>query len=87
MEKLLLNALIEARSCERFRILWKNIPDKELSTFYYELMVSEAGHYRNFLALAKEYVDEKIVNERWRQILEAEAKIVKGLAVRGDRMH
>jgi tRNA 2-(methylsulfanyl)-N6-isopentenyladenosine37 hydroxylase len=87
LEKLLLNALIEARSCERFRILWKNIPDHGLSVFYYELMVSEAGHYKNFLQLAKEYNPEKIVEARWRELLEAEAEIVKQLEVRGDRMH
>jgi tRNA 2-(methylsulfanyl)-N6-isopentenyladenosine37 hydroxylase len=87
VEKLLLNALIEARSCERFKILWKNIADKELSAFYYELMVSEAGHYKNFLALAKEFADEKLVNERWRQILEEEARILKNMEVRGDRLH
>lgn len=87
MEKLLMNALIEARSCERFKILWKNIPDPELSTFYYELMVSEAGHYRNFLLLAKEYMSEEEVEHRWRELLEQEAEIVKNLKVRGDRMH
>jgi tRNA 2-(methylsulfanyl)-N6-isopentenyladenosine37 hydroxylase len=87
VEKLLLNALIEARSCERFKILWKNIADKELSAFYYELMVSEAGHYKNFLALAKEFADEKLVNERWRQILEEEARILKNMEVRSDRLH
>src|SRR6478736_2394838 len=87
VEKLLINALIEARSCERFRLLWKNIPDKELSEFYYELMVSEAGHYKTFLQLAKYYVAEEIVNDRWRELLEQEAKLVKGLSIRGDRMH
>jgi tRNA-(ms[2]io[6]A)-hydroxylase len=87
LEKLLLNALIEARSCERFKILWKNIPDKSLSKFYYELMVSEAGHYKNFLQLAKEYMPEELVNKRWAQFLEQEAEIVKNLKVRGDRMH
>lgn len=87
MEKLLMNALIEARSCERFKILWKNIPDPELSTFYYELMVSEAGHYKNFLQLAKEYSPEEEVEHRWRELLEQEAEIVKNLTVRGDRMH
>ena len=87
LEKLLMNALIEARSCERFKILWKNIPDKELADFYYELMVSEAGHYRNFLDLAKEYMPEETVNARWRELLEEEAGIVKNLKVRGDRMH
>lgn len=87
VEKLLMSALIEARSCERFRLLWKEISDKELSQFYYELMVSEAGHYKNFLALAKEYMDADKVMERWREILAAESEIVKTLEVRGDRMH
>jgi tRNA-(ms[2]io[6]A)-hydroxylase len=87
MEKLLLNALIEARSCERFKILWKNIPDKELAEFYHELMISEAGHYKNFLQLAKEYMPEDVVMNRWHELLAQEAKIVESLAVRGDRMH
>jgi tRNA 2-(methylsulfanyl)-N6-isopentenyladenosine37 hydroxylase len=87
MERLLMNALIEARSCERFKILWKNIKDESLSKFYYELMVSEAGHYRTFLQLAKEYMPENVVMARWKELLEEEADIVKGLSVRGDRMH
>ena len=87
VEKLLMNALIEARSCERFKILWKNIGDESLSKFYYELMVSEAGHYKNFLQLAKEYLPEAEVNQRWKELLEQEAEIVKNLEVRGDRMH
>lgn len=87
MEKLLMNALIEARSCERFRLLWKNIPDAELSRFYYELMVSEASHYKNFLKLAKVYNPEEVVTKRWGEWLEAEAEIMKRLEVRGDRMH
>lgn len=87
MEKLLMNALIEARSCERFKTLWKNIGDEELAEFYYELMVSEAGHYKNFLQLAKEYNDPVKVEARWRELLEQEAEIVKNLGVRGDRMH
>jgi tRNA 2-(methylsulfanyl)-N6-isopentenyladenosine37 hydroxylase len=87
VEKLLMNALIEARSCERFKILWKNIGDESLSKFYYELMVSEAGHYKNFLQLAKEYLPEEQVNLRWKELLEQEAEIVKSLEVRGDRMH
>ena len=53
LESLLMNALIEARSCERFKVLWKNIPDKELSEFYYELMVAEAGHYRTSFSLLR----------------------------------
>jgi len=87
LEKLLMNALIEARSCERFKILWKNIPDQQLSLFYYELMISEAGHYKNFLQLAKEYMPEEVVTARWKELLEQEAVIVKNLGVRGDRMH
>lgn len=86
-EKLLMNALIEARSCERFKILWKNIEDEELSMFYYELMVSEAGHYHNFLDLAKSYSGEEYVINRWKEFLEAEAEIIMNLEVRGDRMH
>ncbi len=87
VEHLLLNALIEARSCERFRLLWKEIGDPELSTFYYELMVSEAGHYKNFLSLARQYLPKDHVERRWREILAGEAEILKGLTLRADRMH
>ncbi|RKQ42790.1 tRNA-(ms[2]io[6]A)-hydroxylase [Roseivirga pacifica] len=87
VDKLLLNALIEARSCERFKNLHLNIADEELKKFYFELMVSEAGHYRNFLALAKEYMPEEYVMNRWQEFLEEEAKIISTLEVRGDRMH
>ena len=87
VEKLLMNALIEARSAERFKLLWKNIQDKELSSFYYELMVSEAGHYHNFIDLAKTYMDEASVMNRWQEFLVAEAEIVSKLDVRADRMH
>lgn len=87
VEKLLLNALIEARSCERFKLLWKNVEDEELQKFYYELMVSEAGHYSGFIDLAKKYMPEEYVNNRWKEFLAAEAEIIKGLEVRSDRMH
>lgn len=87
VENLLLNALIEARSCERFRLLWKEIGDQDLSKFYHELMVSEAGHYRNFLTLAKEYDDGSVVEKRWREILAGEAEIMKNLSSRPGRMH
>lgn len=87
VEKLLLNALIEARSCERFRLLWKELNDKDLAGFYYELMVSEAGHYKNFLSLAKRYRPEEEVEFRWREILAGEAEVMKTLAVRSDRIH
>jgi tRNA-(ms[2]io[6]A)-hydroxylase len=87
LEKLLICALIEARSCERFRLLWKEIGDEELSKFYYELMVSEAGHYKNFLALAKEYCDPEKVETRWRELLRQEGEIMANLAPRADRIH
>lgn len=87
VEKLLLNALIEARSCERFKILSQEIEDDELKKFYYELMVSEAGHYKNFISLAKLYMPEDYVAKRWAEFLKAEAEILRSLEVRGDRMH
>lgn len=87
VEKLLLNALIEARSCERFRLLWKGIEDKPLSEFYYELMVSEAGHYKTFIHLAKDYHDAAVVEKRWREFLHEESLIVQSLDVKDVRMH
>lgn len=87
VEKLLMNALIEARSCERFKLLWKNIGDEELQKFYYELMVSEAGHYVNFIELAKQYMPEDHVKSRWQEFLDAEREILAKMEVRGDRMH
>lgn len=87
MEKLLINALIEARSCERFKLLWQNLEDEALKQFYYELMVSEAGHYTNFIGLAKLYMPEDVVNKRWQEYLEIEAGIIKNLELRADRMH
>jgi len=64
-EHLLMNALIEARSCERFKLLSKHVADVELQKFYYELMISEAGHYVTFIELAKIYQDPVKVNLRW----------------------
>ena len=87
VEKLLMNALIEARSCERFKLLWKHIGDEELQKFYYELMVSEAGHYVNFIELAKQYMPEDYVQSRWQEFLDAEREILARMEVRGDRMH
>jgi len=87
VEKLLINALIEARSCERFKLLSENITDPELKKFYYELMVSEAGHYANFIDLAKEYLPKDYVDERWKELLAGEAEIMQSLEIRGDRVH
>lgn len=87
LEKLLLNALIEARSCERFRLLWKEIQDEDLSKFYYELMVSEAGHYKIFLSLARDYTEPRVVEERWTELLLQESAVIKNLEPRADRLH
>lgn len=86
-ELLLMNALIEARSCERFKLLSKNLGDEELSAFYHELMISEAGHYVNFIQLAKKYQDPEKVERRWQEWLNHEKNVMKDLEVRGDRMH
>jgi len=87
VEKLLVFALIEARSCERFRLLSLHIADEELKEFYHKFMVSEAGHYRMFIDLAKRYGGEERVKIRWQEYLDKEAEILKELTLRGDRMH
>lgn len=86
-EYLLMNALIEARSCERFKLLWQNLEDEELKSFYYELMVSEAGHYVNFIDLAKTYFPKDKVAVRWQEWLAHEEEVLKNMEIRGDRMH
>lgn len=86
-EQLLMNALIEARSCERFKLLWKNLEDEELKKFYYELMISEAGHYVNFISLARHYYPEEKVAARWAEWLAFEAEVLQSLTLRGDRIH
>lgn len=87
VEKLLACALIEARSCERFRILSKGLKEKDLQEFYHNFMVSEAGHYRMFLGLAEEYGDKDKVRTRWEEYLNHERKIMEGMTLRGDRIH
>lgn len=87
LEQLLTCALIEARSCERFRLLSLYINDEKLRSFYHKFMVSEAGHYRLFLDLAKQYFDEEKVKARWQEYLQREAAIMEELELRGDRMH
>jgi len=87
LEKLLVFALIEARSCERFRLLSLHINDDYLKEFYHKFMVSEAGHYRLFIDLAKIYSPEEQVKERWQAYLAYEAEVMKELELRGDRMH
>lgn len=76
---LLVAALIEARSCERFRLLSENLKDPELAQFYYNLMKSEAGHYTMFLSFARKYDDVEKVNKKWQALLEFEAQVMKDL--------
>lgn len=76
MDKLLFAATVEARSCERFRILSENISDENLKDFYRDLMASEAGHYRLFISLARQYLPREIVDKRWHEFLEYEAKVI-----------
>ena len=87
VEKLLVCALIEARSCERFRLLSIDINDDELKEFYHKFMVAEAGHYRLFIDLARKYGGEEKVNVRWQEYLDREKEILHSLELRGDRMH
>ncbi len=87
LHKLLICALIEARSCERFRILYENLEDRELSKFYYKFMISEAGHYRMFLDLAREYFDHDLVRQEWLNWLQVEKNILADMPARSDRMH
>lgn len=87
-EKLLTCALIEARSCERFRLLSEGISDPSLCSFYKEFMIAEANHYVLFLDMAKEYgKSQEYVINRWHEFLTKEAEIMETLTPRGDRMH
>lgn len=76
VERLLFAAMIEARSCERFKVLSENIEDQELKKFYRELMISEANHYTLFLKFAKQYGKGVDVDKRWKEWLEGEAEII-----------
>ena len=78
IDRLLFSAMVEARSCERFKLLSENINDPDLRKFYHELMISEAGHYTMFLAFARKYGNAtEDVNARWQQWLDREAEILK----------
>ncbi len=82
VHRLLYAALIEARSCERFKLLSENIKDQELATFYKNLMVSEANHYTMFLGFARQYGDRTEVDKKWDALLEFEAEIMKNLGTK-----
>lgn len=78
VDRLLFSAMIEARSCERFKVLSENIKDPELAKFYRELMISEAGHYTTFIGFARQYADHNVdVDKRWKEWLEYEAVVIK----------
>ena len=79
LDHLLVAALIEARSCERFRILSEHIPDPEMAEFYRSLLASEAGHYRVFCDIAREYFDGDVVRDRLDELADLEADIVRNL--------
>lgn len=87
LDNLLINALIEARSCERFKLLAQHIADESLRGFYHDLMISEAGHYRTFIDLAETYLPADRVRQRWKEVLAEEAALLPTLTLRGDRMH
>ena len=87
LDKLLIFALIEARSCERFKRLSEGLDDEYLCSFYRRFMESEAGHYRLFIDLARTYQPEDKVWKRWGEWLQYEAGVIKELELRGDRMH
>lgn len=87
LDKLLMCALIEARSCERFKRLSEGLEDTYLQNFYRKFMESEAGHYSLFIELAETYIEKKEVRRRWQEWLNHEAEIMKQLSPRGDRMH
>ena len=87
LHKLMICALIEARSCERFRLLHEQLEDVELREFYYKFMVSEAGHYRLFIDLAEQFYPKEKVRAAWADWLALEERILATLSPRGDRMH
>lgn len=87
LDRLLIFALIEARSCERFKRLSEGLDDEYLRNFYRKFMESEAGHYHLFIELAETYIDKTKVRQRWKEWLDYEAGIIGEMEVRGDRMH
>ncbi|SEW44456.1 tRNA-(ms[2]io[6]A)-hydroxylase [Chryseobacterium wanjuense] len=86
VDKMLFAAMIEARSCERFKVLTENIKDEELKNFYRELMISEANHYTTFISFARQLGNPEKVNARWEEWLEYEAKIIQSYG-KGETIH
>lgn len=87
LDKLLIFALIEARSCERFKRLSEGMDDEYMRNFYRKFMESEAGHYTMFINLSELYIDKETVRKRWKEWLAYEAKVIQELEIRGDRIH
>ena len=86
-DKYVVALLIEARSCERFRLLSLDISDDNLKHFYHKLMISEATHYVLFIDIAEKYFEKEVVKQRWEEWLEYETKVLSELELRGDRVH
>ena len=82
IDRLLFGAMIEARSCERFKVLSENINDEDLKQFYRKLMISEANHYTMFIGFARKYAEDENVDERWQQWLDYEGEIIKGFGLK-----
>jgi len=87
LDQLLTMALIEARSCERFKRLSEGLDDKYLKKFYRKFMESEAGHYTLFINLADTYINKEKVRKRWKEWIAYETNVMKNMEVRGDRIH
>ena len=87
LDQMLTMALIEARSCERFKRLSEGMEDAYMRKFYRRFMESEAGHYTLFITLAEHYLDKQIVRKRWKEWLEYEKELMNSMEVRGDRIH
>ena len=87
LDQLLTMAMIEARSCERFKRLSEGLPDEYLRNFYRRFMESEAGHYHLFIDLAETYLGKEKTKKRWAEWLTYEADLMKNMEVRGDRIH
>jgi len=87
LDQLLTMALIEARSCERFKRLSEGLQDEYLRNFYRQFMESEAGHYHLFIGLAETYIVREQVRARWKEWLAYELQVMRSIEIRGDRMH
>lgn len=87
LDQMLIMALIEARSCERFKRLSEGLTDTYMRNFYRKFMESEAGHYTLFINLAEFYIEKKVVRNRWQQWLDYERELMNSQEVRGDRIH